>query len=277
MDSSDRTRQVGVTLAEIFCVIGTLVGVGVIGTRVEESSGGSLSADATLLAPAGPAFSIWSVIYVGLAAYTVWQWLPAAGRSELARRTGWLFAASMVLNAVWLLVTQRGWIWLSVLVILALLLVLGRLALELASTPDDAADPVGVWIVRLTAGLYLGWVAVATFANVAAALASSGFEFTGGAAAVAAALGALVVVVALAAALLRLEPTRLGVGVAVVWGLSWLAYGRFGDEPRSTVVGAAAVVAAVLVAATAIVLARRDRESGPRREPVSSASDTAIH
>lgn len=277
MSSSDRTRQVGVTLAEIFCVLGTLVGVGVIGTRVEESSGGSLSADATLLAPAGPAFSIWSVIYVGLAAYTVWQWLPAAGRSELARRTGWLVAASMVLNAAWLLVTQQGWIWLSVVVILALLAVLVRLALDLACTPDDAADAVGTWIVRLTIGLYLGWVAVATFANVAAALSSSGFELTGGAAAVTVALVALVFVVALAVSLLRLEPTRLGVAAAVVWGLSWLAYGRFGDEPRSTVVGAAAVLAAVVVAVTAVLLVVRRERTPLVRERASSDADAAIH
>ena len=52
-----RVRQVAVTAAEIFCVVGTLYGTGVIGTRVEESSGGRLAADATLIAPAGPAFS----------------------------------------------------------------------------------------------------------------------------------------------------------------------------------------------------------------------------
>ena len=276
MSSSDRTRQVGVTLAEIYCVVGTLVGVGVIGTRVEESAGGSLSADATLLAPAGPAFSIWSVIYVGLAAYTVWQWLPAAGRSELARRTGWLFAASMVLNAAWLLVTQQDWIWLSVVVIIALLLVLVRLALELASTPDDAGDTVGTWIVRLTAGLYLGWVAVATFANVAAALAGSGLELTGGALAVTVSLVALVVVVALATSLLRLEPTRLGVAAAVAWGLSWLAYGRFGDEPRSSVVGAAAVLAALAVVAAAVVLTRRREPAGRSRADVANEAGASI-
>jgi len=45
---ADRGRQVVVTLAEVFCVIGTLVGVGVIGTRVEESSGGALAAVAVL-------------------------------------------------------------------------------------------------------------------------------------------------------------------------------------------------------------------------------------
>ena len=53
--TSDRLRQVGVTAAEIVCVVGTLVGTGVLGTPVESSSGGALSADATRLAPAGPA------------------------------------------------------------------------------------------------------------------------------------------------------------------------------------------------------------------------------
>ncbi|CAN7477826.1 tryptophan-rich sensory protein [Knoellia sp. LjRoot47] len=265
--SSDRTRQVVVTLSEIFCVLGTLVGVGVIGTRVEESSGGSLSADATLLAPAGPAFSIWSVIYIGLAAYTVWQWLPGPGRSELARRTGWMVAGSMVLNAVWLLVTQQGWIWVSVLVILALLLVLARLALELASAGDHAAGPAGTWLVRITAGLYLGWVAVATFANVAAALGNSGVNVTRGGAVVAAVL-ALALVTSVAVALMRAEPTRWGVAASAVWGLSWLAFGRFSDEPQSSVVGAFALVAAAAVAISAVALTVGRRSSPVRPEAV---------
>ena len=91
------------TVAEIGCILGTLVGIGVLGTRVEESSGGALAADATLLAPASPAFSIWSVIYGGLAAYTIWQWLPANTANIRARRSGWLVALSMLLNAALLL------------------------------------------------------------------------------------------------------------------------------------------------------------------------------
>ncbi|MGB3595274.1 MAG: tryptophan-rich sensory protein, partial [Ornithinimicrobium sp.] len=170
----DRIRQVGVSAAEIFCVVGTLYGVGVLGTRVEESSGGALAADATRLAPAGPAFSIWSVIYLGLAAYTVWQWLPSQSARSLHRRIGWWVAASMVLNATWLLVTQQGWIWLSVVVILVLALVLGLLLKRL--TPRPRPRVVERVAVDGTFGLYLGWVAVATCANVTAALVSSGVE-----------------------------------------------------------------------------------------------------
>ena len=114
-----------------------MVGVGVIGTRVAESSGGALAADATLLAPAGPAFVIWTPIYLGLAGFTVYQRLPAQTREPRHRAIGWLAAASMLLNAAWLLVTQQGWISVSVVVMAALVVTLGVLVRRLQEHPAD--------------------------------------------------------------------------------------------------------------------------------------------
>ena len=132
---ADRLRQVAVTVAELFCVVGTLVGVGVIGTRVAESAGGALAADATLIAPAGPAFAIWTPIYLGLAGFTVYQWLPTQTAEPRHRAIGWLAAASMVLNAAWLLVTQQDWIWVSVVVMAALVVTLGAARAAPAGAP----------------------------------------------------------------------------------------------------------------------------------------------
>lgn len=241
----DLARRVTVTLAEIFCVVGTLVGTGVIGTRVAESSGGALAADATLLAPAGPAFSIWSVIYVGLAAYTVWQWLPANATSARARTTGWLAAASMVLNAAWLLVTQAGWIWVSVLVILALLTTLVLLVARLAHRPARSlADRV---VLDGTFGLYLGWVGVATCANVAAALAVD--VTVDRALAEVGAVLAVLVVLAGGAWLARSYGGRWPVALASAWGLAWIAVGRLGDSPESVVTAVAAITGAIAMIA----------------------------
>ena len=254
---SDRLRQVAVTVAEVFCVVGTLVGVGVIGTRVAESSGGALAADATLLAPAGPAFSIWTPIYLGLAAYTVWQWLPTQASEPRHRAIGWLAAASMVLNATWLLVTQQGWIWVSVLVMAGLVVTLGVLVRRLEQHQSYGHGETVV--VDGTFGLYLGWVAVAACANVTAALVASGVDPGGYAGQLAA-----VVVLAVAAGVGVLLARRLGgrwaVAVAMAWGLAWIAYGRVADEPSSALVGLAAVVAALVVlAATARVHRPHDR------------------
>src|SRR5690606_22392666 len=56
--TSDRVRQVVVTVAYLLCLYGSLLGSGVFGNQeVEESSGGSLSDQATHVAPGGPAFS----------------------------------------------------------------------------------------------------------------------------------------------------------------------------------------------------------------------------
>ncbi len=243
--STDRIRQIVVTLAEVFCIVGTLVGVGVIGTRVEESSGGALAADATLLAPLGPAFSIWSVVYAGLAAYTVWQWLPSVTTSNRARATGWLAAASMVLNAAWLLVTQQGWLWASVGVIAALVVVLGLLVQRLhdLGTPSSTVQRL---VVDATFGLYLGWVCVATCANVAATLVAEGIT-PSIRVAEAIAVAVLIVVVGVAALVLARTGRRWSFAVAVAWGLAWISVGRLTDEPDSVAVGIVAALAAVLV------------------------------
>lgn len=245
MTGSDRVRQLGVTFAEVLCIVGSLVGAGVIGTRVDQTSDGALTADATLLAPLGPAFSIWSVVYLGLAAYTVWQWLPSAARDARARATGWLAAASMLLNAGWLLVTQRGWIWVSVVVIIALVLVLALLVHRLAGVGGDASLAARV-VVDGTFGLYLGWVCVATCANVLAALTASGLAPTS-VVAQALALALLATVVGVAVLIQRRTGRRWSFALAVAWGLGWIAAGRLTDQPESLVTGTAAVAAALLV------------------------------
>lgn len=249
----DRLRQLWVTVSGALCVFGTLLGFGVIGERVEESSGGVLAADATLLAPGGPAFSVWSVIYTGLLAYTVWQWLPGQRTSERMRATGWLAGVSMLLNAAWLMVTQVGLIWLSVLVIVALVAVLGLLARRLVGLPAQGiAERV---VVDGTFGLYLGWVSVATCANITAAGVASGWS-----------LGPLadqvlaVVVIAAAAGvgvlLARTLGGRLAVAAAMAWGLGWIAIARLTDAPSSTLVGAAAALAAAVVVLSAVAARR---------------------
>lgn len=251
---NDRTRQIVVTLSAIFMIVGTLFGTGVIGTRVEESSGGSLSATATLIAPAVPAFSIWSVIYLGLVAYVVWQWLPANTASPRLRRTGLLAAVSMVLNAGWLLVTQVGWLWVSVVVIFALAVTLGELVRRLGR-PETGSWVESV-VVDGTYGLYLGWVSVATAANITATLVDSGVDPGIG---VAQWLAAAVLAVAagIGVVLAMTLGGRVAVSLAMVWGLSWIGVGRLSGEPSSVVAGVAAFVAALVVAAAVAVVRNR--------------------
>ena len=140
--------------------------------------------------------------------------------------------------------------------ILVLLIVLGALFRRLtASPPAGAVERV---VVDGTFGLYLGWVSVATCANIAAALKGAGFSGFG-------APEVLAVMVLLAVAVVGVALTRAGrrpvaAPAAVVWGLLWIAVGRATEAPSSPVVAtAAATVAAVIVLATLFAVLRPPR------------------
>lgn len=262
--SNDRVRQVVVTVSAILMVVGALFGTGLLGQAVEHSAGDSLSDQATLVAPMGPAFSIWSVIYAGLIAYTVWQWLPFRAATQRARATGWLAAISMLLNGAWLLVTQFDWIWASVVIIVVLAVVLGRLVHSMNSVPltsdrNTAEGVVDRIVVDGTFGLYLGWVSIATVANITAALVSSGVD-PGIETAELLAVAVLVVAGVIGIVLALVLRGRLTVGIALCWGLTWVAIGRLTDEPESSMTGiTAAIVAAVVLIVTVVVFARTSR------------------
>ena len=104
---SDLARQIVVISAVVFMIIAAMVGVGLFGgTNVRDLQGGALDADATVLAPGRSAFSIWSVIYILMIAYAVWQALPGQRARDRQRRAGWWIALTAVLNGGWLLAAQ---------------------------------------------------------------------------------------------------------------------------------------------------------------------------
>ena len=115
--------------------------------------------------PAGYVFSIWGLIYIGWIAFTIYQFLPAQKENSRLQRLGYWFALSGVFNAAWLFCWHYNQFGLSVLVMLALLttLVVSYLKLDVGSPPVSAAEK---WSVDVPFSVYLGWVSVATIANV---------------------------------------------------------------------------------------------------------------
>ncbi|EMY32645.1 hypothetical protein D477_018986, partial [Arthrobacter crystallopoietes BAB-32] len=164
-----------VLASALVAIAGAFLGSGALGgTPIQDAAGGWLDEDSTPLAPASGAFRIWSLIYLGLLAYSVWQLLPAqrgAGRQRQLRP--WAVVA-MLLNAAWIWVVQAGWLGMSLIVIVVLLAVLARIFVLLVRTrPNGTADEI---ITDGTFGLYFGWVTIATVANTAAVLAAAGFD-----------------------------------------------------------------------------------------------------
>ncbi|MEJ3406128.1 tryptophan-rich sensory protein [Rathayibacter sp. YIM 133350] len=260
-DSRDTVRQVVVAVSAVLAVIGAFIGSGAAGgTPIQDASGGALAADATLIAPGTPAFSIWSIIYLGLLVYAVWQFLPAQRAAPRQRRLGYPVAASLLLNAAWILSIQFDRLWLSVPIILALLAVLcAAFVLALRTRPDGWIDAL---VTDGTIGLYLGWVCVATAANITAALVAAGWDGWG----VDAELWAVIVLAVaglVGIALAVYGRGRISPALSLGWGLAWVAVARLTSEPSSTAAGVTAAVAAAAVLVVTVVL----RLSVGRRRP----------
>ncbi len=256
-DSGDITRQITVAASAVIAVIGSFVGSGAAGgTPIQDAAGGALAADATLIAPATPAFAIWSVIYFGLLAYAVWQFLPGQSSAARHRRIGYWVAASLILNAAWILSIQFDLLPLSVPIIVILLAVLLRILLDLTALPSTSRwDAL---ITDGTLGLYLGWVAIATAANVTAFLVASGFTGFGWPPE----LWSVLVIVAAAGAGVAVAIAgkgRIAPALSLSWGLAWVAVGRLAGEPASVITGVAAIAAVVVVLGAAALVRVRVR------------------
>lgn len=232
-----------------FAIFTAFLGSGAIGgTPIAEAAGGALSADATPLAPASTAFSIWSVIYAGLAGYAIWQLFPAARRSPRQKHLRPWAIASVVLNAVWIWTVQFDQVWASILVITVLLAVLIRI-MYILGEPRTGGWP-DLILTEATFGLYFGWVLVATFANLFAFLSDAGLdifqEIPMGVAGIVAA-GLIAVIAAI------IDGGRIAPALATSWGLAWIAVARTEGSFESRLLVITAVAASTVVLLTALI------------------------
>ncbi|PWB74164.1 MAG: tryptophan-rich sensory protein [Anaerolineales bacterium] len=115
--------------------------------------------------PAGYVFAIWFFIYVGWIAFAIYQFRASQKESPRLRRLGYLFAASNLVNAAWLFTWHYNVFGLSVLVMLSLLglLIASYLRLDVNRVKVTRAER---WSVDIPFSIYLGWITVATVANV---------------------------------------------------------------------------------------------------------------
>ena len=254
-------RQTLIIAAASFMLIAAAIGAGAFGgASVDDLQDGALSAQGSYLAPAGPAFSIWSLIYLGLIAYTVWQALPAQRQDARQQAVGGWIAASMVLNGLWLVTARYLTLWLTVVVIALLLAVLARVIVVLGRFPArNAADRI---LTDGANGLHFGWVTIATVANTAAWLTQIAPESWADRADVWA-VGVLVVVLVIGGTAAWLTG-RIAPALATAWGLAWLAVGRLTGEPESTTTAVTAIIVAVVLVVVAIVAVVRRRDRTPQ-------------
>jgi hypothetical protein len=114
--------------------------------------------------PAGYVFSIWGIIYLGLIALATYQALPSQRENPRLRRTGFLFAASCLVNILWLFAWHYEVFILVVpaLASLAFLLTATYLRLGIGQVQVPTAER---WCVHIPISIYLAWAIIATISN----------------------------------------------------------------------------------------------------------------
>jgi translocator protein len=208
--------------------------------------------------PAGYVFSIWGLIYLGLIGFAVYQVLPGQAINPRLARVGPLFALSCLANIVWLFLWHYE---VFPLTVVAMLVLLGSLIAiyERLGVGRALVSSGERWLVHLTFSVYLGWVSVATLANVTSVLDYvkwSGWGLSGALWAV-----ILLAVAAALAILMRLRRGDVAYGLVVVWAAVGIAVSQ-SDTPFVMI---AAILAALAMAAFLVYAQMRKLGPIPRR------------
>ena len=234
-------------------LVNALAGIGLINNI---STGAVSDLYNTLVTPAGYVFSIWGVIYILLGAFVVVQALPSQRAKSFHKEIGFLFVISSVLNIVWIFLWQYKYISLSVIPMFLLLatLIMVYLRVNIGKSKVSINEKLAV---GLPFSVYLGWITIATIADVSAALVYMNWDGFG--------IGSvnwavLVIAVALVITLLVISTRRdIAFSLVVIWALVGIAVRQSGNQNVAIMAEISAIIAAVALIVAVVVAQLRRR------------------
>jgi len=192
--------------------------------------------------PAGYVFSIWGLIYLALVAFSIYQALPAQRGNPLLNRIGYLYALSCVANSAWILLWHyEKFAWtLVVMVVLLLSLIAIHVRVGIGRRRVSNVDK---WFVQIPFSIYLGWITVATVANVTALLSALQWDGWG----LDPQAWAVIMIIASAAIASAVSITRGDIGyvLVIMWAFVGIAVKHSDTPPVAITAGLMAAVVAL--------------------------------
>ena len=246
-NQSDMLKQILVIMATIGTLtVNWLAGIGKIGNVLPKEISDKYYTSVT---PAGYAFSIWGLIYLGLIAFSVYQALPS--KAERFRNLRSIYILSCVANCAWIYLFHFEMITASLGVIFVLLLLLAFINLS-ARNSESTAETL---LVSTPFALYFGWVTAATIVNATITLVFLGVKTSETTTTVLACV--LITIAAIFAAVFRQILSNSAYPLAVAWALTAIGVAQSGKT--AIVIFAAFGTIACLLAALSFVL--KDKKS----------------
>lgn len=173
-----------------------------------------------LFAPAGPAFSIWGLIYLLLGGYVVYQFVKKDHKTEeLLKKISPLFIATSLANISWIFAWHYDFIGLSVLIMATLLILLIRIADILRVEKFAALEKLCIWTPF---SVYFGWITVAAIANITVFLVSIDWDGFGIADFV---WTSIILLVGAVIGILRMrKDNNIAYGAVLIWAYAWILF-----------------------------------------------------
>ncbi len=223
---------VGVILINYFAAVGYINGVtpDVISDKYP-----------TFITPAGYAFAIWSLIYLGLIAFSIYQVLPSNTDNPRFKNIRTLYIANCAANCFWIYL----WHYDSILAALAVMFVLLGTLILINVNLRNTQSVAETWLARIPFSLYFGWVTVATILNFSIALVSLGVNTSESNSIILSSI--LIVAATVLGILIRFKLAIFAYPLAIAWALTAIAVKQSGKT--AIVVCAAFGVIALLVSA----------------------------
>jgi hypothetical protein len=163
-------RQLAVVAAALFNVgFNALAGAGVLFGTTTGSVSDTIETGVT---PAGWAFSIWGVIFLGVLVFAGYQALPRARGTRLDA-IAVPFILANLLNGLWQIPWLSRQFGLAAVVIVGILASLVWLYVRLDRLGMTTVER---WVLGVPISLFLAWLCVATALNITVALAAAGWE-----------------------------------------------------------------------------------------------------
>jgi len=212
-----------------------------------------------LFVPAPLTFAIWGVIYLLLLFFCIkqskslFQKHVDEATADTVGIIGTRFIVSCILNVLWILSWHYEYLIFSVLVMLALLTQLISINTRL-NTITPYLNKASRMAIKAPFGGYLGWICIATIANITAVLVGTGWNGWGQSETFWATTMIVVGAIVSSWALLKLKNAYLG--LSVVWALAGIIIARLEADVYyrfivwSAVFGMLVVVAAIVVEIT---------------------------
>lgn len=212
-------------------------------------------ANPTLITPAGYVFSIWSIIYILLGIFVIYQALSNKQSQTVRRKIGWLFVLSSIFNITWLFLWQYEYLTMSIILMFLLLTSLILIYLRLG-IGKSKAPMTRKLAAHVPFSVYLGWITIATIANVAVTLVAADWDGFG----INPEIWAAIVIVVALLITVSVIVTRKDIAYAlvIIWALVGIGVNQSSNQTVFTLTVASAVIVA-LVLATTVLLTRLKR------------------